>query len=209
MTDEHDIARMSRLSLDDEEELEQHLTMDSSEEGDDADGEHSDKRHDDEEDDSDEAEAPVTPGRIRRPLLLPREREYSSETDSSRIPRRRRTTYGRRAWEAAESSSSDCRVVARPRLRKCCGGGDEGGRLCMNIEEVKACRDLGFEIPFDWTVEIAGSPVAIETSSGGESSPISNWRISSPGDDPREVKARLKVWAQAVALATASHLSNG
>ncbi|KAK1279240.1 hypothetical protein QJS04_geneDACA021255 [Acorus gramineus] len=81
-----------------------------------------------------------------------------------------------------ESSSSDCRVVAQPRLRKCCGGGDEGGRLCMNIEEVKACRDLGFEIPFDWTVEIAGSPVAIETSSGGESSPISNWRISSPGE---------------------------
>ncbi|KAK1271285.1 hypothetical protein QJS04_geneDACA022797 [Acorus gramineus] len=158
--------------------------MDSSEEGDDADREHSDKRHDDEEDDSDEAEAPG---------IL--------ETDSSRISRRRRTTYGRRAWEAAESSSSDCRVVARPRLRKCCGGGDEGGRLCMNIEEVKACRDLGFEIPFDWTVEIAGSPVAIETSSGGESSPISNWRISSPGDYPREVKARLKVWAQAVALA--------
>ncbi|KAK1277105.1 hypothetical protein QJS04_geneDACA015767 [Acorus gramineus] len=67
--------------------------------------------------------------------------------------------------EAAESSLSACRVVARPRLRKYCGGGGgEGGRLYMNIGE----------------------------------------------DDPREVMARrLKVLAQAVALATASHLSTG
>ncbi|CBI36644.3 unnamed protein product, partial [Vitis vinifera] len=29
--------------------------------------------------------------------------------------------------------------------------------------------------------------------------PIANWKISSPGDHPEEVKARLKFWAQAVA----------
>ncbi|EAY80624.1 hypothetical protein OsI_35806 [Oryza sativa Indica Group] len=29
--------------------------------------------------------------------------------------------------------------------------------------------------------------------------PIANWKISSPGDSPDEVKARLKYWAQAVA----------
>ncbi|CAL9761674.1 unnamed protein product [Musa acuminata subsp. burmannicoides] len=31
------------------------------------------------------------------------------------------------------------------------------------------------------------------------SPPIANWRISSPGDHPDEVKARLRYWAQAVA----------
>ncbi|GLJ21839.1 hypothetical protein SUGI_0408250 [Cryptomeria japonica] len=30
-------------------------------------------------------------------------------------------------------------------------------------------------------------------------SPIANWKISSPGDNPEQVKARLKFWAQAVA----------
>ncbi|CAN8315562.1 unnamed protein product [Cochlearia groenlandica] len=29
--------------------------------------------------------------------------------------------------------------------------------------------------------------------------PVANWKISSPGDNPDEVKARLKYWAQAVA----------
>jgi len=29
--------------------------------------------------------------------------------------------------------------------------------------------------------------------------PIANWKISSPGDDPDDVKARLKYWAQTVA----------
>ncbi|KAJ9178597.1 hypothetical protein P3X46_010469 [Hevea brasiliensis] len=39
------------------------------------------------------------------------------------------------------------------------------------------------------------SPTAAETAS----SPIANWKISSPGDHPEDVKARLKFWAQAVA----------
>ncbi|CAN8253951.1 unnamed protein product [Cochlearia groenlandica] len=49
----------------------------------------------------------------------------------------------------------------------------------------------------------AGSNFNTQTSSGSNS-PIATWRISSPGDDPKEVKARLKVWAQAVALASSS-----
>ncbi|GMP54812.1 hypothetical protein CsSME_00019853 [Camellia sinensis var. sinensis] len=97
-------------------------------------------------------------------------------------------------------------VITRPK----------GGRrsLCMDLDEVKACRDLGFELEHERTsleimptrlsVSVAGSP--LDTSSGGNS-PISNWRISSPGDDPRDVKARLKVWAQAVALASTSRHS--
>jgi hypothetical protein len=45
----------------------------------------------------------------------------------------------------------------------------------------------------------------VDTASSGGNSPASgSWRISSPGDDPKDVKARLKVWAQAVALASAA-----
>ncbi|KAJ0978718.1 hypothetical protein J5N97_014260 [Dioscorea zingiberensis] len=75
----------------------------------------------------------------------------------------------------------------------------------MDIDEVKACRELGIELqPCDWTVGFSGS--AVETSSGGNS-PIANWRISSPGDDPKDVKARLKMWAHAVALASSTSFS--
>ncbi|KAJ4906263.1 Uncharacterized protein Rs2_09921 [Raphanus sativus] len=95
-------------------------------------------------------------------------------------------------------------------------GGGEGGltvltnakggkkSMMMGFEEVKACRDLGFDVEVPDRVSIsAGSNRETQTSSGGNS-PIANWRISSPGDDPKEVKARLKMWAQAVALASAS-----
>ncbi|KAK9983448.1 hypothetical protein SO802_032973 [Lithocarpus litseifolius] len=90
-------------------------------------------------------------------------------------------------------------VITRPK----------GGRrsLCMDLDEVKACRDLGFELEHERMLEMPShrsvSGSTLDTSSGGNS-PIANWRISSPGDDPRDVKARLKVWAQAVAIASAS-----
>ncbi|VVB03561.1 unnamed protein product [Arabis nemorensis] len=94
------------------------------------------------------------------------------------------------------------------------GGGEEltvltkvkGGKksMKMGFEEVKACRDLGFDLEIPVRVLVStGSNRETQTSSGGNS-PIANWRISSPGDDPKEVKARLKMWAQAVALASAS-----
>ncbi|KAG2332016.1 hypothetical protein Bca52824_003196 [Brassica carinata] len=82
----------------------------------------------------------------------------------------------------------------------------KGGKksMMMGFEEVKACRDLGFDVEVPDRVSVsAGSNRETQTSSGGNS-PIANWRISSPGDDPKEVKARLKMWAQAVALASAS-----
>ncbi|KAF8049498.1 hypothetical protein N665_2194s0001 [Sinapis alba] len=82
----------------------------------------------------------------------------------------------------------------------------KGGKksMRMGFEEVKACRDLGFDVEVPDRVSVsAGSNRETQTSSGGNS-PIANWRISSPGDDPKEVKARLKMWAQAVALASAS-----
>ncbi|WOL18400.1 hypothetical protein Cni_G27195 [Canna indica] len=167
------------------------------------------------------ASMPGTPARgllAGRPEWL---KEYASETEAGGRRRRHTRQYRRsrerwleRAWQmkkshAAAEDGSDaggggaaesCRVVVRPR----CGG---SGRICMDMEEVRACRDLGLGLPSDWTVEIPEtfSDLTAETSSGGNS-PV-NWRISSPGDDPKDVKARLKVWAQAVALTSASRLS--
>ncbi|XP_074357363.1 uncharacterized protein LOC141697064 [Apium graveolens] len=106
-------------------------------------------------------------------------------------------------------SEGGLRVITRPK----------GGRrsLCMDMEEVKACRELGFELEhqqmFDMTaapgrLTLSTSTLDTNTTSSGGSSPIPNWRISSPGDDPKDVKARLKVWAQAVALASSSSSSS-
>ncbi|KAK1274450.1 hypothetical protein QJS04_geneDACA022257 [Acorus gramineus] len=80
----------------------------------------------------------------------------------------------------------------------------------MNIEEVKACRDLGFEIPFVGRSRLRDPlsrlrPAAAERAPpsqiGGSPALVSLSETSDCWDDPREVKARLKVWAQAVALA--------
>ncbi|PPD91672.1 hypothetical protein GOBAR_DD11381 [Gossypium barbadense] len=87
----------------------------------------------------------------------------------------------------SEGGSAGLVVITRPK------GGQRS--LCMDLEEVKACRDLGLELEHERMLEMPSS---------GGNSPIANWRISSPGDDPRDVKARLKVWAQAVALASTS-----
>ncbi|XP_043725974.1 uncharacterized protein LOC122672579 [Telopea speciosissima] len=117
--------------------------------------------------------------------------------------------YGNiKAEEEEEDGGSECVVITRPK------GGARS--LCMDLEEVKACRDLGFELDHERMMMVdnptpgrisisvpAASTIDFDTSSGGNS-PIANWRISSPGDDPRDVKARLKVWAQAVALASTS-----
>lgn len=91
--------------------------------------------------------------------------------------------------------STGVMVITRPK------GGNRS--LCMDLEEVKACRDLGFELEHERISAVSFSNSTLDTSSGGNS-PIANWRISGPGDDPRDVKARLKVWAQAVAIASAT-----
>nr|CAB3463859.1 unnamed protein product [Digitaria exilis] len=88
-----------------------------------------------------------------------------------------------------------------------------GGGVAMDVDEVRACRDLGLELPSDCTVEIqcyglmsGGSSPTHTNASSGADSPCA---VSSPGGaDPMDVKARLKVWAQAVALASTTHLSS-
>ncbi|CAN6485481.1 unnamed protein product [Victoria cruziana] len=97
----------------------------------------------------------------------------------------------------------------------------------VDLHELKGCLDLGFGFNYDEIPELCNTLPALElcysmsqrfldeqqkqpSSSGSSSaassdagsavgSPITNWRISSPGDRPEDVKARLKFWAQAVA----------
>uniref|UniRef100_A0A0D9WCJ5 Uncharacterized protein n=1 Tax=Leersia perrieri TaxID=77586 RepID=A0A0D9WCJ5_9ORYZ len=102
-----------------------------------------------------------------------------------------------------------------------------GGGVAMDVEEVRACRELGLELPSDCTVEIqcyglsaASSPTHHAAAGGGGSCCSSGAAspsaasgaaacCSSPAaDDPVDVKARLKVWAQAVALASTTHLGS-
>ncbi|OAY72482.1 hypothetical protein ACMD2_24943 [Ananas comosus] len=133
---------------------------------------------------------------------------------------RRRENWVARAWDMRRSMMRDRnqnrnrRVPALEREEEQQEEEEEeevGGRrrswMRMDLEEVKACRDLGLGLPPAWTVELPYGLSGGETSSGGNS-PSGSWRISSPGDDPREVKARLKAWAQAVVLASASHLQD-
>ncbi|CAL9193653.1 uncharacterized protein LOC135615559 [Musa acuminata AAA Group] len=102
-------------------------------------------------------------------------------------------------------------------------GGDGVGRTMSltddDLVELKGCLDLGFgfsyrEIPelchtlpalelcysMSRSLEVDGGDAAAEPCAAAVASlPVSNWKISSPGDPPDEVKARLKFWAQAVA----------
>ncbi|OAY73958.1 hypothetical protein ACMD2_01244 [Ananas comosus] len=93
-----------------------------------------------------------------------------------------------------------------------------------DLEELKGCFDLGFGFSYDEIPELCGTLPALELcysmsqrflddqhqhqkhpNEPGEvaalagSVHVPNWRIAGAGDDPEEVKARLKYWAQAVA----------
>ncbi|WOL14334.1 hypothetical protein Cni_G23114 [Canna indica] len=102
-------------------------------------------------------------------------------------------------------------------------GGDGVGRTKSltddDLEELKGCLDLGFGFSYDEIPELCNTLPALElcysmsrTLEAGDGNaaaersdaavaalPVANWKISSPGDHPDEVKARLKFWAQAVA----------
>ncbi|KAL6662158.1 hypothetical protein ACP70R_000017 [Stipagrostis hirtigluma subsp. patula] len=95
-----------------------------------------------------------------------------------------------------------------------------------DLEELKGCVDLGFGFSYHEIPELCGTlpalelcysmsqrfldehhqlakpedaaPAALAPASPAQPTPT-NWKISSPGDSPDEVKARLKYWAQAVA----------
>lgn len=66
------------------------------------------------------------------------------------------------------SGESEVVVITRPK------GGKRS--LCMDMEEVKVCRDLGFEL------EIPSRFSSFYATSSGGTSPITNWPISDPGE---------------------------
>ncbi|KAJ0972325.1 hypothetical protein J5N97_020284 [Dioscorea zingiberensis] len=87
-----------------------------------------------------------------------------------------------------------------------------------DLEELKGCLDLGFGFSYDGIPELCGTLPALELcyslsqrfldeqhqhhsndAAHVPPYPLANWKISSPGDHPEDVKARLKYWAQAVA----------
>ncbi|KAJ4840370.1 hypothetical protein Tsubulata_021385 [Turnera subulata] len=94
-----------------------------------------------------------------------------------------------------------------------------------DLDELKGCLDLGFGFSYDEIPELCNTLPALElcysmsqkfldeqqksperTAAAADpavnepaSVPVANWKISSPGDHPEDVKARLKFWAQAVA----------
>uniref|UniRef100_A0A0E0JS83 Uncharacterized protein n=1 Tax=Oryza punctata TaxID=4537 RepID=A0A0E0JS83_ORYPU len=90
-----------------------------------------------------------------------------------------------------------------------------------DLEELKGCLDLGFGFAYHEIPELCGTLPALELcysmtrrfldeqrAPGQEppaTPPLPNWRISGPGDDPEEVKARLKYWAQAVACTVSKY----
>lgn len=170
------------------------------------------------------ASLPGTPERAAHQSPWPRysSKDYASETEAAGAPwwagpahhhdKRRRQRMMREVWldRAWQLRKQRRQLMAGDELTTTVVVGNSSparGGVAMDLEEVRACKDLGFDLPCDWTVEIPCGYV--DTASSGANSPASgSWRISSPGDDPKDVKARLKVWAQAVALTSASRLGS-
>ena len=128
-------------------------------------------------------------------------KEYASETEARWPPgagRRRRyhhrermarEVWLERAWRARKQRQEAAAAV--PVVVLGGGGGGESpaagrGGVAMDMEEVRACRDLGLGLPCDWTVEIPCHALSgVDTASSGGNSPASgSWRISSPGNNP-------------------------
>eukprot|EP00250_Pteridium_aquilinum_P009407 c18648_g1_i1 orf=417-1904(-) len=100
---------------------------------------------------------------------------------------------------------------------------DDGGRRGRSLTdqdftELRGCIDLGFVFTEDHIPDLRDTLPALEVCyavAHGAISPVSNledskaltpgsppvspWRIASPGDQPQQVKTRLRHWAQAVA----------
>ncbi|WOG83909.1 hypothetical protein DCAR_0103087 [Daucus carota subsp. sativus] len=176
---------------------------------------------------------PASPLHEQRSQADDQSKQYLSDNNCGKLSRMRKRVLRRKQWEERKTSlmnDEDDENTVEMKMNMTClsqnsfSGESEGGlrvitrpkggkrALCMDMEEVKACRDLGFELEHQQMFDLSTTPSRMTlsastldtTSSSGGSSPIPNWHISSPGDAPKDVKARLKVWAQAVALASSS-----
>jgi len=122
-----------------------------------------------------------------------KDKEYASETEARWPPdaagrggtrqrqhRRAREVWLERAWRMRKQRRQ---LQLREEVPVVVLGG--GGGVAMDMEEVRACRDLGLDLPCDWTVEIpcCYALSGVDTASSGGNSPASgSWRISSPGN---------------------------
>ncbi|MED6130871.1 hypothetical protein PIB30_004734 [Stylosanthes scabra] len=141
--------------------------------------------------------------------------EQQEEDDSESLTVRRSKSFGGRSKSKKKKKSQvllEGYVDDLPRTKSLTDD---------DLDELKGCLDLGFGFSYDEIPELCNTLPALElcysmsqkftdhssasASSDADSSPdslsssIANWRISSPGDHPEDVKARLKFWAQAVA----------
>ncbi|KAF5181412.1 putative signal transducer/transcription protein [Thalictrum thalictroides] len=85
---------------------------------------------------------------------------------------------------------------------------EEIPELCNTLPALELCYSMSQRFLDEQSkslpTEAASSSSVMATDDACSSSPngatqLANWKISSPGDHPEEVKARLKYWAQAVA----------
>ena len=115
---------------------------------------------------------------------------FASAANARGCPARYQRMAAREVWlERAWRTRKQRRQLQEVPVPVVVLGGDSpasrGG--AMDMEEVRACRDLGLDLPCDWTVEIpscALSVSGVDTASSGGNSPASagSWRISSPGN---------------------------
>ncbi|XP_074591122.1 uncharacterized protein LOC141847028 [Curcuma longa] len=85
-----------------------------------------------------------------------------------------------------------------------------------DLEDLKGCVDLGFGFSYEDIPKLSstlpalelcyprGQPAAQQEGSTNGDSPVASllvadWKFLAPGDDPKEVKTRIKYWAKAVA----------
>ncbi|KAF7031971.1 hypothetical protein CFC21_043209 [Triticum aestivum] len=128
----------------------------------------------------------------------------------------------------ATTSISKGRQPRRHRTGSCVmleaasGGGAVGRTRSLteeDLEELKGCLDLGFGFSYHEIPGLCGTLPGLELCysmtrrfldeqrtlvgqlepAAVAAPPIPDWKISGPGDDPDQVKARLKYWAQTVA----------
>lgn len=118
-------------------------------------------------------------------------------------------------------SLPDCsksKLLIKERGMKGNGGRRARSLTDQDFAELRGCIDLGFVFTQDRVPDLRDTLPALEVCyaiAHGAISPVSNsedsrslspgsppispWRIASPGDQPQQVKARLRHWAQAVA----------
>lgn len=131
---------------------------------------------------------PVTPIRRRRKLQVSGEsfaNESSRDGSKCSLRRQRRVIRGKKKKGVNAygghgfNGESDGGVREGLTVLTRAKGGEKS--LRMGLEDVKACRDLGFELDAPGRISVSTRSNFDTQTSSGSNSPIATWRISSPG----------------------------